>query len=121
MSNSVESWRVSRIDKEPMILGRRGQIAWYREGDLDVWAKNTRIAKRLEHRLKAKAHYYDGALFIRPPSDLDAACMAIKAYRRRRVSEAMRQHGRDLAARMRSLKQTTRLGGVSTSESLKNG
>lgn len=49
---------------------------------LDIWVLNTRIAKTLELTWKAKNHYDDGALFIRPWSDLDEAAKALKCSKR---------------------------------------
>jgi len=104
------------VNGEPAVLGRFGQVTWYLDGGLDVWVRNPRVANKLKKLWAAKSNYDDGALFVRPASDLDIACKAIRARRKKAVTEAMRERGRALASRMRSLKENTRLVGVSSDE-----
>jgi hypothetical protein len=99
------NWRVSKARDmkwgEPYIQCRYGIIRQYDDGDLDVWVMNTRVASRLENTWKAKKHYDEGALFIQPYADLDVACRFLKARKRRKVSDRMREAGRILAERAR--------------------
>ena len=67
-------------DNEWVIRGKYEQVADYAPGELDVWVQTLHRAQRMEREgWKVKNHYDDGALFIRPFSDLDAACRYIKA------------------------------------------
>lgn len=93
---------------EPYIQCRYGIIRQYDDGDLDVWAINTRIAVRIERLWPAKKHYDDGALFIRPFADLDVACRLLKARKRRKVSAEMRERGRILAERTQMARLASR-------------
>lgn len=114
-------WRCVLVDKEWMIRGKFGQITTYCPGELDVWIKNMRQALKAERFWPVKNSYDDGALFIRPDADLDLACRLIRAPKRRQVTEAMRETGRQLAARMRSGKQKPLLEGRPGDELLENG
>lgn len=101
-----KNWRVSKARDmkwgEPYIACKYGLIRQYDDGDLDVWVTAIRIANRLEKVWKAKKHYDDGALFIRPYTDLDQASLILKARKRRKVSDRMREAGRILAERART-------------------
>ena len=93
---------------EPYIQCRYGIIRQYDDGDLDVWAINTRIAARVERIWPAKKHYDDGASFIRPFADLDQACLILKARKRRKVTAQMREKGRILAERTKQSRLAAR-------------
>jgi len=94
-------WKVSKaLDMtfgEPYIRGKYGIIRQISDGNIDVWATNRRISIRLEKTWKAKQHYDDGALFIRPFSDLDTACLILKCRKRRKVTDKMREAGKRLS------------------------
>ena len=96
-------WRISKGDDgDYRILGKWGEIHDHVDG-LDVWIHAFKPTEELEKRSerranwieakgwKAKQHYDDGALFIRPFSDLDLACKFIKASKRRHLSEEQRK------------------------------
>lgn len=98
-------WRVIKNgDNTYSIIGKLGEITEYGDGDLDVWIhapEQTEVAYRRSHRRavaveregwKVKNHYDDGALFVRQFSDLDKACVYIKAKRKRQVSEKTLAH-----------------------------
>src|SRR3990167_2261927 len=93
-------WKVTKPDGYPLIKGKRGTIDQYVDGDLNVWITNLRVSNKCPW--KPLHTDDDGADYCRPFSDLDNACRLIKARKRRQVTEAMRQQGRELAARMRS-------------------
>lgn len=125
-------WKTIFVEGERVIRGKFGQVAEYDDGDLDVWIctwerdpeKVEKSAKRSHRRAafveskgwKAANHYDDGALFIRPFQDLDKACRFIKARRRRQVTEAMRQRGRQLAQNLAARKKDPLLKGPITSK-----
>jgi hypothetical protein len=104
-------WKVGR-DKdsgESVCTGKYGVIHEYGANELDIWVTNLRCANRIEKTgWKAKNHYDDGALFIRPFSDLDKTAKALKCRKRRQVTEAMRERGRSLA-RMAQVKKSAQL------------
>jgi len=79
---------VRRNDEgDPVVRGRHGVISQYKDGDLDVWVTNLRVALRVERGgWKAKNHYDDGAVFVRPFGDLDRAARYIQANKRRTLS-----------------------------------
>lgn len=101
-------WKVTTPNGYDQIVGKRGTIDQYQDGDLNIWITNTRVA--LHSGWKPLHTYDDGADFCRKIDDLDTACKLIKARKRRRVTEAMRQRGRELIARMRSSKTNPPLG-----------
>lgn len=84
-------WRTVSEEGERVIRGKRGLVSQYPDGDLDVWVTHLRSSRTMERSgWKAKNHYDDGALFIRPFSDLDKAAKYIKAKRRRVMSPAQK-------------------------------
>ena len=100
--NEQTRWKATREDGEWLIRGKRGLIGLYPDGDLEVWVTNTHVAPQLEREgWSAEMHYDDGALFIRPYEDLDKACVAIKARRRRHMSAASRAVASERLARFR--------------------
>ena len=120
-------WRTVLIDGEYVIRGKFGQVALYKDGDLDVWVcdwSNTEEGAKRTHRRSvfieskgwtAKQHYDDGAFFIRPPADLDQACMFIKAKRKRHMSPEQRKQNAEKLARMRSrIKRDSEKGPLSS-------
>lgn len=96
-------WRVTQPDGYSIIKGKRGTIELYENGDLNVWVTNLRVALKC-HWTPLHA-YDDGADYCRSIEDLDVACFLIKARKMRVVTEAMRQKGRDLYARMKRSKE----------------
>lgn len=103
------NWKVSKARDlkwgEPYIQCRYGIITQFDDGDLDIWVMNSRISTRIERIWTAKKHYDDGAAFIRPFSDLDQACLVLKARKRKKVSDKMREAGKRLAERAKAIKQ----------------
>lgn len=93
-------WRVTKEDGEYVLRGKRGVIAMYEDGDINIWVLSPRIAAKIPW--KPLHTYDDGADYCRKIDDLDVACGFIKARKRRQVTEAMRQKGRELYARLRS-------------------
>lgn len=114
-----KSWQTTIENLEYVIKGKFGQVSLYSDGTLDVWVctwepatsdKWDKEAKRSEHRSnkmerlgwKAIQHYDDGGLFVRPFSDLDRACIFIKAKRKRTYSpdalQKMVERARTMAA-----------------------
>ncbi len=85
-----KKWRVSKaLDMkfgEPHIPCRYGIVRQYDDGDLDVWVMTTRMAARLAKTWPVKKSYDDGALFIRPFSDLDKVCTVLRGRRKRVLS-----------------------------------
>ncbi len=81
-------WKVTLNDENDYVLqGKRGVISVYPDGDLDVWVTNLRASRVIELQgWKAKNHYDDGAVFVRPYADLDKAAKFIKAKKRRYLS-----------------------------------
>lgn len=117
-----KKWRVIIDNGEYVIKGKFGQVSVYGDNELDIWVCTwepalsdqwPQMAKRSERRSnrmeregwKAKQHYDDGGLFIRPFSDLDKACIYIKAGRKRQVTEAMREAGRKYAVNLHPKKK----------------
>ena len=100
-------WRIKRlIDNEPAIVGKYGQITRFPDGDLDVWITNVPVARRTERNgWKVKNHYDDGALFIRPFEDLDAAARIIRAPKRRHLSPEQKAKAVERLAKYRKVKQ----------------
>jgi hypothetical protein len=96
-------WKATKEDGEYVIRGKRGTIACYGDGDINVWVRNLRVANKIPW--KPLHTFDDGADYCRKIADLDAACRYIKARKRRQVTEAMRQRGRELAAALRSSKE----------------
>lgn len=96
-----KNWRVSKARDmtlgEPYIRCRYGVVRQYDDGEIDVWVTNVRVFLRLEKIWKAKKHYDDGGLFIRPWGDLNQVCLVLKARKRRKVSAGMREAGKRLA------------------------
>ena len=103
-------WRLKRNEEgDPELKGKYGRITVY-GGLLDVWVTNTRIALRIEHMgWKAISHYDDGALFLRPFSDLHLAAKTLRCPRKRHLSAEARQKAVARLAEMRSLAQKIRL------------
>lgn len=103
-------YRTTKLYDEYVIVGKWGQVSLHSEGDLDVWITNIRKANKAELIWKARSTYDDGACFIRPETDLDQACQFIKARKKRQVTPAMRQKGRELAARFNPYVKKALLG-----------
>lgn len=102
-------WKVTKPDGYPIIKGKRGTVDQYDDGDINVWITNLRVTNKCTW---PPLHTYDdGADYCRPFSDLDHACKLIKARKRRQVTEAMRQRGREAMARMRSAVKKSGLNG----------
>ena len=115
-------WKTSIINGEYVIRGKFGQVALYEDGDLDVWIctwerhpdkwdeamkRSYRRSRFVERKgWKATQHYDDGALFIRPPSDLDRACLFIKANRKRFLGIEQRKEAIRRLARYAYSKKT---------------
>lgn len=117
---SQTRWRTVFLDGDYVVRGKLGQVALTVDGKLDVWVcdwTNTDSGMKRSHRRgvhgeslgwTAQKHYDDGALFIRPFSDLDAACRLILAPRKRHMSPESRLANAARLATMRS-----RIGKVS--------
>jgi hypothetical protein len=105
-------YRTTKIDGEYVIVGKRGQVSLYADGDLDIWITNVRKANKALLIWKARSTYDDGACFVRPQADLGLACQLIQARKRRLVTEAMRQRGRELAHHLHSGKKTPLQGSI---------
>lgn len=98
-------WKVTVKDGEDILQGKYGIVSVMGDGLLDVWATSPIIAGRIERSgWKAKNHYDDGLAFRRPFVDLDRAATWLKCRQKRKVTEAMRERGRELQARLRSSK-----------------
>lgn len=69
---------------------------------------------------KAKNHYDDSTVFLVPLSEATKAFKVIKARNKRKVTEEMRQKGRELALKMRSNKENLDKTGVKTTYLPKN-
>lgn len=101
-----KKWRVTLNDvNDYQLKGKYGAITVYPDGDLDVWVKNIRIFLRMERIWKAKQHWDDGGLFVRPYADLDVIAKCLRCSKRRTMSPENRQKASERFARMRSLKQ----------------
>lgn len=100
-------WKATLEEGEYVIRGKRGVIATYQDNALNVWITNLRVANALivDQGWEPAHTYDDGADFVCTLDLLDEACKAIKARKKRQVTEIMRQRGRELAARMRSSKE----------------
>ena len=87
-------WRVIVNEEgDHEIKGKRGHITQYPDGNLNVWLiwhRPSYTDKIKKMGWKPKNHYDDGALFIRPYSDLDLAAKLLKCPKRRQVTETQR-------------------------------
>ena len=80
-------WRVFKNDEgDPILKGKHGVISLYADGDLDIWVQKTRVFAQMERIWKAKQHWDDGGLFIRPWQDLDQAAKYLKCVKKRHLS-----------------------------------
>lgn len=95
-------WKVTIEDGEDVIRGKRGVIALYESGDMNIWIVNTRIANKIVW--KPLHTYDDGADYARKIDDLDVACGYIKARKRRILSAEQREKLVARLATMRSLR-----------------
>lgn len=122
-------WKTQIIDGEYVIRGKFGQVALYSDGGLDVWVCTwepatsddwPKEAKRSEHRAnrmeredwKAKQHYDDGGLFIRPATDLNQACKYIQASKRRHLNPEQRKLASERLSRFAYSKRSTHVNDV---------
>lgn len=81
-------WRVTQEDGEWVIRGKRGVIALYEDGDINIWVLNLRVANKIVW--KPLHTYDDGADYCRKIDDFDAACRDIQARKRRKLSPEAR-------------------------------
>lgn len=114
-----ESWEGGDKTHHWIIKGSRGDIMAYDDSTLEVTVYGVPLKLKPDvlpnatHNLslpikleksgwKAKNHYDDSTCFLLPVEWATKAFKIIKARKRRQVTEAMRQKGRDLAARFPS-------------------
>lgn len=93
-------WKVIKEDDEYCIRGKRGQIAMYLDGSINLWVLNNRIVNKI--KWKPLHTYDDGADYKLNIDDLDEACGHIKARKRRHMSPEQRQKNAERLATMRS-------------------
>lgn len=87
-----KKWRVTLNDENDYQLkGKYGAITVCPDGDLDVWVKNIRVFLRMERVWKAKQHWDDGGLFVRPYSDLDVIAKHLRCAKKRQISPEQRE------------------------------